>query len=488
MDELVSDNLKHKAATGIIWKFLDQGGKQLLQLISGIYIARILLPDDYGLIGLMTIFIGISIAFIDSGFRSALIQKGTEVTQDDYNTVFYFNLSIGFFFFLLIYWGAPFIARFYNEPRLILIARVLGVNLIFTALGLIHLTIFEKNINFKTITKINLISISISIALGVGMASFGYGVWALVSMALSENLIRTIMLWIINRWRPNLSFSVKSFRELYSVGGKLLFVGILVLFNQNFISMVIGKVFTTADVGFYAQAQKFQSRITEFISTPIQGVIFSVQSIIKDDLPRLKNAVRTNVKIITLFSFPAIIGFMVVGEPFIKIFLTEKWMPSLFYLHMISLAALILVLRGATSSYVFPIGKVNFMVRMTIFSNLLLLVIIGIGVVFKVDLKLLVAGTVLHEFLFFIIYFYLSRPLIGYKFREVFVDIMPPTINSTIMGVIVYLIGRQLGISIQILLLQVIVGAVTYLSLNYFFNKTMFNEILSFAKSLVRRK
>ncbi len=480
-------NLKQKAAKGILWKFLDQGGKQLLQFISLVYIARILLPEDYGLIGLMTIFIGVSMAFIDSGFRAALIQKGTAVTQDDYNTVFYFNIGVSIVFYLLIFWSAPYISEFYNEPRLTLIARVLGLNLILSATGMIHLVIFEKRINFKTITKLNFISIFISIIIGIGMASSGFGVWALVSMPLSENLIRTLLLWIINKWRPNFSFSIQSFKELYSVGSKLLFVGILTLVNQNFIPIVIGKLFTISDVGFFTQAQRFQGKITEFISAPIQGVTLSVQSIIKDDFPRLKNAVRTNVKITALFSFPAIFGFMVIGEPFIKIFLTDKWMPSLFYLQMISLAAIFLVLRTATSSYVFPIGRINFIVRMTIFSNLVFLAFLGAAIVFSLSLRVLVASTVLHEIIVFVVYFYFSRPLIGYKFREVFRDILPATGFSLIMGIVVYAIQLQFGISLIVLIFQIIIGAATYLGLNYLFNKKTFNEILSFGMSLIRK-
>ncbi len=483
----MSDNLKQKAATGIIWKFLDQGGKQLLQFISLIYIARILLPEDYGLIGLMTIFIGISMAFIDSGFRAALIQKGQNVTQDDYNTVFYFNIGVGMVFYLLIFWSAPYIAHFYDEPRLTLIARVLGLNLILSALGMIHLVIFEKRINFRTITKINFISILISIIIGIGMVEYNYGVWALVSLPLSENLIRTILLWIINKWRPNFRFSIKSFKDLYAVGSKLLFIGILTLVNQNFIPMVIGKIFTTADVGFFAQAQRFQGKITEFISTPIQGVTLSVQSIIKDDFTRLKNAVRTNVKITALFSFPAIIGFMVIGEPFIKIFLTDKWMPSLFYLQMISLAAIFLVLRTAATSYVFPIGKINFFVRMTVFSTFVFLAFLGAAVVFHLSLKLLVASTVIHEFIVLVVYFYYSRPLIGYKFREMFMDILPASAFSVIMGLIVYFLQFKFGISLIILVLQILTGASIYILLNYFFNRKMFNEILTFGMSLVRK-
>ncbi len=267
------ENLKQKAAKGILWKFLDQGGTQLIQFISGIYIARILSPDDYGLVGMMAIFLGISQVFIDSGFKATLIQKGNDITNDDYNVVFYFNLTISIFFYSLIFMGAPKMADFFNEPRLTVVARVLGFNLVLISLGMIHQIIFEKKINFKTLTKINLISIFVSVCSGIGLALVGYGVWALVAMVLVENFVRSLLLWIINKWVPDLSFRLSVFKKLFATGSKLLFAGILQQISMNIFSLVIGRFFTTTDVGFYSQARKLQQRIGDFITYSIQGVL-----------------------------------------------------------------------------------------------------------------------------------------------------------------------------------------------------------------------
>jgi len=480
MDGVVSDNLKQKAITGVIWKFLEQGGTQLIQFLAGIYIARILSPDDYGLIGMMAIFLGISIVFIDSGFRSTLIQKGNSVTQADYNTIFYFNLSVSVFFYILIYWGAPSIAQFYDEPRLTIVARIIGINLILMSLGMIHQIIFEKKINFKTISKINLIATFISACSGIILAVMGFGVWALVSMFLVESLIRSMLLWIINKWRPNLEFSLVSLKTLLPMGSKLLFAGILNQFSQNIFSLAIGKLFTTGDVGFYSQAKKLQQRIGDIITYSIQGVLLPVQSLLKEDIPRLKNAVQTNVKITSLIAFPAIFGLMAVARPFIILALTDKWLPSVYYVYILSISGFFFVLSSAIGSYLLPIGKVNFIVKIGIFSNILLLVLIALGVLMKVDLKLLILGKALQEFLVFIVTVYYANRFIKYRFIEVMKDIAPVTLLSLFMGAFVFYLGEIFGTSILVLGLQVFCGIGLYVIGNYIFNRKLFTEIFRY--------
>ena len=252
----MTSNLKEKAAKGLVWKFVEQGGTQLIQFVSGIYIARILSPEDYGLVGMMAIFLGISQFFIDSGFRSTLIQKGNDVTNDDYNVVFLFNLFVSIFFYLLIFFGAPLIADFYGEPRLLGVARILGLNLIFISLGIINQTILEKKLNFRTLTKVRLISILFSVVLGIVLAVKNYGVWSLVVMAVLENIVRTALVWIINRWIPNFTFNINTFKELYSNGIKIFIAGISNNISNNLYSLIIGKYFTVQDVGFFSQVPK----------------------------------------------------------------------------------------------------------------------------------------------------------------------------------------------------------------------------------------
>lgn len=482
MNDLESGNLKQKAAKGIMWKFLDQGGTQVIQFVSGIYIARILSPDDYGLIGMMAVFLGISMAFINSGFKSTLIQKGSSVTQDDFNVVFYFNIVVSLLFYFLIYWSASYIAFFYDEQRLVLIARIISLDLILKSLGMVHQVIYEKKINFKTLTKINLIAILISVFSGIGFAITGFGVWALVAMLISDSMVRTILLWIINKWRPTFTFNYNAFRTLFAIGSKLLFSGILNQISTNIYSIVIGKFFTVTDVGFYSQALKLQRRVGDTIQSSIQSTLFPVQSLIKDDVPRLKNTVRTNVKFTTFLTFPAIIGLMVIAEPFIRLFLTDKWLPSVTYLQILSVAGLFTVITSAIASFIIPLGKFNFTVRFSIFSNILFVLIIAIGIFFKVNLNLLVAGKVLQSFIVLVINTYYSKQFINYRLKDILIDIAPATITSVVMGVVVYTIGGMFSINYGVLILQIVIGSCIYILLNLIFNKAIMKEIFTFLK------
>jgi len=482
------DNLKHKAATGIIWKFLDQGGTQLLQVISGIYIARILSPDDYGLIGMMAIFLGISYVFIDSGFRSTLLQRGNNVSLDDYNTVFYFNTVVSLFFYLLIYFTAPFISEFYQESRLLLVARVIGLNIVILALGSIPQLIFEKKINFKTISKINLTATILSVTSGIVLAVTGFGVWALVSMFLVESLVKTTLLWVLNKWRPRFSFSRDSFKSLFQSGSKLLLSSIVWQVGQNSFSMVIGKFFTITDVGFYDQARKFQQRTGEIITLSIQGVLFPVQSLIKDDLPRFKNAIRTNVKLTTFIALPAIFGFIAIAEPFVLIALGDKWGPSITYMQLLSIGGIFFVISYSINSMLLPLGKFNFILRLSIFTNLMLIVIIILTIVTKSSINILILGKIIHELLILIVSVIFAYKFIKYTTWEILKDVFPSIANSFLMGCFVVTLRLIFGINLPVILSQIVVGIISYWILSYFSNKKTYLEVRKFILNKIQKE
>lgn len=480
-------NLKEQAARGIFWKFLDQGGTQLIQFISGIYIARLLSPEDYGLVGMMAIFLGVSQVFIDSGFKSTLIHRGDQVTQDDYTVTFYFNVGLSLLLYLSIFFSANAIANFYNEQRLIPIARILGLSLIISAFSIIQNTIFEKRLNFRTLTKVRLLAIFISVGLGIVMAMKGFGVWSLVVMMLSENFLRTTLLWFISRWVPSFSFNLNVFKKLWKQGSKLLMAGMLQQVSNDFFPFVIGKFYSTADVGFYSQGRKLQQRIGDFIVHSIFGVMFPVQSLMKDDIPRLLNSVRTNVKVTTLVAFPAIIGLIVIAEPFILLFLTEKWLPSVYYLQILSVAGLFFVLSGSISSFVLPMGKFNIAVIFSFVNLLLLVVLVFGGIFFHLTLKQLLLGKIIQDAVNLMGYAFYARKLINYKFRAMLKDAFPALLFSAIMGILIFSLGKLFSSTYITLLIQVCLGAIIYFLLNYFFNKKMMDEVKFFTRSFLKR-
>jgi len=481
----MAESLKQKAAKGLVWKFLGQGGTQLIQFISGIYIARILSPEDYGLIGMMAIFLGISQLFVDSGFRATLIQKGKEVTHDHYNVVFIFNISVSVLFYVIIFFGAPYIVSFYDEPRLLWVSRILAVNIILSSLGLIHQTILEKKLNFRTLTKIRLVSVLTSVLLGVILAVRGYGVWALVAMTISESLVRVVLISWVDKWSPTFSFNTTIFRELFSKGITIFFAGILQQINNNLFAMIIGKYFTTTDVGYYSQGRKLQKRIVDFINSTIQGVMYPVQSLMQDDIPRLKNAVRKNVKITTLVIFPAALGLIAIAKPFILLFLTEKWLPSVYFLRVLSIAGLIYIIRTSASSFLMAMGRFNIIAWIGSLNSILLITIIALGLILKVDIKTLVLGKILQETVSFWIIVYYSQKIVKYRINELIGDIFPALVYSTVMLIFVILLGSTYEYSLWMLFIQTSVGVIIYGTLNYIFNRRMFYEIMDQIRAII---
>lgn len=481
-------NLKDQAARGILWKFLEQGGTQLIQFVSGIYIARILSPDDYGLIGMMAIFLAISRVFIDSGLKAILIQNGENTTQDEYTVVFYFNIFVSILFYLLIFFFAPNISSFYNEPRITIVARAIGLSLILEASSIVQQTLLEKKIKFNVIARLNLVSIILSSGIGIYLAEINGSYWALIAMVFTEKVFRLSLLIYTVRWKPSLSFNFEIFKSIFLKGSKLIISGSLNQASQNAFSLIVGRYFTTQDVGFFSQARKLQQRIGDFITLSIQGVMFPVQSLIIDDLPRLKNAIRANTKLTVLTAFPAIIGFMAIAKPFVLILLTSKWLPSVIYIHILSLAGIFFALRTAISSYLLPLGKLNLIVRLSIITNILLWIIIAAIVILKADLVYLIAGKALFEFILLILHVILAERIIKYRFLEFFKDSFPALVYSSATGILVYWIGIKLGTTFSVMIFQVITGILSYGLLIRIFDHTYFNELKFFIVKTYRKQ
>ena len=251
-------SLKQKTISGLSWSFIERIVSQGSKFIVGIILARLLLPKEFGLIGMLVIFTDLANAFIDSGFSQALIRK-INCSDKDYSTVFYFNLAVGVVIYFILFFNAGFIAAFFNEPQLIKILRILGLSIIINSFGLIQSTILIKEINFKLQSKITLISATGSGLISIILAIMGFGVWALVWRFILLNFITTILLWIWNKWQPKILFSLSSFREMFTFGSKLLVSGLLDTLYNNIYYVVIGKFFSAAELGFYTRANSFST-------------------------------------------------------------------------------------------------------------------------------------------------------------------------------------------------------------------------------------
>ena len=307
-------SLKKRAVNGVAWSAVERFSVQGLQFIMGLVLARLLLPSDYGLVGMLAIFLAISQTLVDSGFSSALIQKKNR-NETDYSTAFFFNIGVGLFFYLILFFTAPLIADFYKISELSSLTKVIGINVFITSLAIVQRAKLTIKLDFKTQAKASLASIFIGGCVGIAMAYKGYGVWALVVQSLLRNGLNTLFLWLLSKWTPKVVFSKASFKELFSFGSKLLGAGLLDTIYRNIYLIIIGKIFSARELGFYTRAKQFQQLPSENITGIIQRVTFPVLSSIQDDDEKLLKAYRTFIKLSVFVVFPLMIGLAIVAEP-----------------------------------------------------------------------------------------------------------------------------------------------------------------------------
>ncbi|MDE6340273.1 MAG: lipopolysaccharide biosynthesis protein, partial [Muribaculaceae bacterium] len=320
----MAESLKNKTVKGTVWSTIERFSVQGIQFVVMIIMARILTPADYGLVGMLAIFIAISQSLIDSGFSQALIRK-QDRTEVDNSTVFYFNIGVGILLYFLLFFSAPFIALFYNEPQLIPITRVIGLSLVFNSFTVVQRAILTINLDFKTQAKASFIGAILSGAVGIYMAYTGFGVWSIVWQQITNLFIVTILLWILSQWKPIFAYSWESFMELFGFGSKLLISGLLETIFRNLYLIVIGKFFKVSDLGYYTRAHQFTDFASSNITGVFQRVTYPVLCTIQDDDASLSDVYRKLLKTSAFIVFPLMMGLAAVAEPMLISFLTEKW-------------------------------------------------------------------------------------------------------------------------------------------------------------------
>ena len=320
-----------------MWSAVERFSVQGIQFILTIIIARLVSPSDYGLIAMLGIFLAIAQTFIDSGFSNALIQK-QDRTEADFSTVFYFNIVVGVVVYLLLYLCSPFIASFYNEPKLDLVTKVVGLNLIISSFSVVQRAKLTIALNFKLQAVASLIAVIISGGIGVYMAYVGYGVWAIAIQALLNNFLNTVLLWVVTKWVPKFCFSWMSFRILFNFGSKLLLSGLLHTIYTNLYNIVIGKKFSAMELGYYNQAYTIAFFPSNSIMSIMSRAIYPIQCSIQDDDERLKNIFLQYLRISVYVIFPLMIGICVLAKPFVLLILTEKWLSMVPLLQIMCIA------------------------------------------------------------------------------------------------------------------------------------------------------
>lgn len=460
-----NNTLHNKTIIGIIWTFFEQIFRVGTQTITTIILAWFLLPEDFGLMAMTAVFFAIAHSLMDSGFSQALVRK-KEVSQTDYSTAFYTNLVLGLLVYLLLFSCAPFIASFYNEPRLIALIRVVGLTVIINSFQLVQVADLTRDLNFKVQFKVTLPSAIFSGIIAIVMASMGFGVWSLATQMLISSLAVTALYWIINKWRPSKDFSVKSLNEMFGFGSKLLASGLINTIFQNIYIILIGKLFSATLVGYYFFAQNIQQLVVNQLTNTVQKVTYPALSTIQDDNIALKTFYRRIIQVITYIVFPCMIALAVLAKPIFSLMLKEDWLSAVPYLQLLCIAGLLYPLHAINLNILMVKGRSDLLLYLEIVKKLMIIVIILTSIRFGIFGILI--GQIVSSFLAYIPNSYFSIKLIDYSIPEQLHDFIPTLLLAVTMGVVMYSIGLVLPLgNFAYILVIGLTGTAFYILVNH---------------------
>ena len=482
----MQESLKDKTVRGVGWSFIDNIASSGITFLVGLILARLLTPEEYGVMAMIAIFIAVSNSIIDSGFSNALIRK-VHINRIDYNTVFYFNIVVSIVLYISLFLASPAISVFFKEPILMEVMRIIGFILIINALSIIPRTIFVRNVNFKTQTKVSLISSISSGFVGIGMALAGMGVWSLVGQQLSRQLLNTLFLWIFCKWHPNFEFSIKSFNELFGFGSKLLLSGLINTIYKNIYYIIIGRFYASSILGQYTRAEQFNTIFSSNLTTVVQRVSYPVLSSIQEESERLREAYRKVIKTTMLISFACMLGLAAVAKPLILILIGAKWLPAVYFLQIICFAGMLYPLHAINLNILQVKGRSDLFLKLEIIKKCYGILILLITVFcFKTPLAIALGGAV-SSLISCFVNASPNKKLLNYSYLEQMKDLFPSMGIAAIMGIIVYGISFLALPSLLKLIIQVLLGVIIYVGLAWIFKLECFiylkNIILGFLKN-----
>lgn len=475
----MADTLKSKALTGVAWSAIDRFSSQGIQFVFSILIARVLLPKDYGIVAMLDIFLAISRTFIDSGFCTALIRK-TDRTEADFSTVFYFNVFISLFIYIVLWFLSPLIAEFYDIPLLARVTKIIALTLIFGALSAVQGVHLSINIDFKSRAVISISTTIITGIVGLWMAYSGYGVWSLVAQSLISSIIRCILMWIVVRWIPKLMFSWNSFRALFGFGSKLLVSSLIDTVYNNMYTLVIGKAFTANSLGVYSKASSLANYPSSNITNVLHSVMFPVLSSIQNDSQRLKSVYIKFLRLSAFIVFPLMIGLASLADPIIRFLLTDRWVGAIPLLRLLSFALMWYPIHSINLNVLQVTGRSDYFLKLEIIKKILGVCVLCVTIPYGV--KAMCVGRIISSVICLPINTYYTKKILGYGFINQMKDLLPLLIHALIMGLLVYLIIGFIESLILELIIGVIGGVLYYFTIAYLVRFPEMGELLSLLK------
>ena len=475
------NSLKQKAAKGVFWSTVERFSVQGVQFLIMIVMARLLTPHDYGIIGMLAIFLAVSQSLIDSGFSQALIRKQGR-TEIDNNTVFYFNIVVSAFLYVILYISAPFVADFYGTPLLCSVMRVVCLGIIFNSLAVVQRALLTIKIDFKTQAKAALTAAIASGVIGIAMAYHGFGVWSLVTQQLLNLGINTGLLWLLSKWRPRLVYSWQSFHELFAFGSKLLASGLLDTIYRNIYSIVIGKLFSASSLGHYTRAHQFSEFPSSNLTGIIQRVTYPVLCEIQDDNERLSNIYRRFLKLSAFVIFPLMVGLSSVAQPFVDIILGRQWNFCGQLLQIICFSMMWYPIHSINLNLLQVKGRSDLFLRLEIIKKILGVSVLCVTAPF--GLVVMCYGQIFNSLVALAINTYYTGKLINVGFFRQMRDLCPTLALCLAMFALILSLNSFFTSDAAQLCVGVAIGVTFYSLASYAFKFSEPKELLS----LVRRK
>lgn len=480
--------MKNKTVKGVGWSFADTLLGHGITFLVGLVLANILTPDDYGLIGIITIFISVFNCIVDSGFSNALIRK-PNADERDYNTVFISNMVLSLFMFAVLLLCTPLISGFFKRPELTPLLRVMSVIILINAFAIIQRTIFVKKVDFKTQTKVSLISSITSGVVGIGMALAGLGVWSLVGQQITKQLLNTLLLWVYAHWYPKLQFSAQSFKQLFGFGWKLLVSSLIDTIWREIYQVVIGKCYSSATLGHYTRAQQFSSICSQNLNTVVQRVSFPVLSSIQDDKERLKAAYRRIIKTTMLVTFVLMLGMAGSAKAMVQALIGDQWLPCVPYLQIICFSMALYPLHAINLNMLQVQGRSDLFLKLEIIKKIVAVGPLLLGIFINIYWMLL--GSVVVGWFAYYLNAYYSGPFLKYKIIDQVKDILPSLGIALTMALLVYAMSFIPLTPYALFPIQVVVGALITVALcritklpEYFEIRTIVSDYLGKTRQL----
>lgn len=435
----MKQGLRQKAVKGVVWTALQRYSTMLIQFVSGIILARLLTPYDYGCIGMLMIFMLLAESFIDGGFGSALIQK-KQPTQTDYSTIFFWNMSLSVVLYAVLFLSAPAIARFYDIPLLCNILRVQGMVVFVYAFNIVQRNLLRKKMNFKVLAIVTVLTSLTALTVTIIMAHQGFGVWALVAQNILTAAIPTIVFWFYVRWRPQWVFSWQSFRELFSFGFYMFLTNLLNQFGHQIQGLLIGKFYTPSIMGYYSKASSTERLASTSISKVLSQVTYPLYAKAQDDKALLGDMIKKITMAVSYVTFPLLFILLLCAKPLFILLYSERWADSVPYFQVLCVAGLAYSLQSVNYQSVAAIGKSRTMFVWTFVKRAMGIFFVMAGLLLD-GMRGLLVGMVLNTWSSYFVNIWLVSKHIGYRWQRQLLDISPVLLASSAIAALTYAMG-----------------------------------------------